>query len=213
MAEANKIIERILADARQEAEAIRAQAQERAAGIISEGEREAQKTQEDILKKAEDDAAERHRRIVSMDALEGRKATLAAKETLLEEAFQRAHRGLEEMDTPSYQKVIRSLLLAAVQTGAEEVIIAPADKKRITAEFIRGINDEIRTQGRAGCLTLKIEDRPLQGGFILRSGGIDINNSFAALLKSVREELEPKAAAILFPSNEGNTKEATADGQ
>ncbi|NLP18873.1 MAG: hypothetical protein GX376_07255 [Firmicutes bacterium] len=212
MAEANKIVERILADAQREAEAIIAQAQERAAGIISEGEREAEKTRQEILKKAQDAAAERHRRIVSMDALEGRKATLAAKEALLEEAFQRAHKELEEMDTPSYQKVIRSLLVPAVQTGAEEVIIAPADQDRITPDFIQGINDEIRTQGRAGCLTLKIEDRPLEGGFILRSGGIDINNSFAALLKSVREELEPKAAAILFPPDGGNAKEAAPDG-
>lgn len=212
MAEANKIVERILRDAQREAEAILAQAQERAAGIIAQGEREAEKLRQEILEKAQGDAAERQRRIISMDALEGRKATLAAKETLLEEAFARAHEGLVEMDTPSYQKIIRSLLLSAVQTGTEEVIIAPADADRISPEFIQAINAQLQRQGRAGSLTLKIEDRPLQGGFILRSGGIDINNSFAALLKSVREELEPEAAAILFPQSEGSAKEAAPHG-
>ena len=62
MAEANKIVERILRDAQREAEAILAQAQERAAGIIAQGEREAEKLRQEILEKAKD-AAERQRRI------------------------------------------------------------------------------------------------------------------------------------------------------
>jgi V/A-type H+-transporting ATPase subunit E len=213
MAGAEKIVERILADARQQAEALVAEAEEKAARIIAQGKEEAEKSRQEILERARATAEERRRRILTIAELEGRKAFLAAKEAMLEEAFTTALQELQKLDVPTYQKIIRSLLLASVQTGTEEVIISPADKDRVTPAFIKEVNRELKDQGRKGNLTLVVEDRPLGGGFILRSGGVDINNSFAAILKMQRDELEPEVAAILFPREEGGLKEAAPDGK
>ena len=213
MAGAEKIVERILADARQQAEAIVAEAKEKAAGILAQGEKEAERSRQEILERARTTAEERRRRIVTIAELEGRKALLAAKEALLEEAFTTALQELQQLDVPTYQRIIRSLLLASVETGSEEVVVSPADKDRVTPAFIEKINKELRNQGRKGNLTLVMENRPLEGGFILRSGGVDINNSFAAILKMQRDELEPEVAAILFPGEEGGLKEAAPDGK
>jgi len=213
MAGAEKIVERILADARQQAEAIVAEAKEKAAGILAQGEKEAERSRQEILERARTTAEERRRRIVTIAELEGRKALLAAKEALLEEAFTTALQELQQLDVPTYQRIIRSLLLASVETGSEEVVVSPADKDRVTPAFIEKINKELRNQGRKGNLTLVVENRPLEGGFILRSGGVDINNSFAAILKMQRDELEPEVAAILFPGEEGGLKEAAPDGK
>ncbi|MGI6142875.1 MAG: V-type ATP synthase subunit E [bacterium] len=213
MAGAEKIVERILADARQQADAIKAEAEEKAARIIAQGEQEAEKSRQELLERARATAEERRRRILTIAELEGRKALLAAKEALLEEAFTTALKELQKLDVSTYQGIIRSLLLASIQTGSEEVIISPADQDRLTPAFLEEINQEIKSQGRVGNLALVVEDRPLEGGFILRSGGVDINNSFAAILKMQRDELEPEVAAILFPGEEGGLKEAAPDGK
>lgn len=213
MAGAEKIVERILADARQHAAAIKAEAEEKAAGIIEKARSEAEKSRRRILDKARATAEERRRRILTIAELEGRKAVLAAKEALLEEAFATALKNLRELDTPSYQQVIRSLLLRSVRTGSEEVVISPEDQDRLTPEFITSVNQEIRLRTRGKGLTLASERRPLGGGgFVLRSGGVEINNSFAALLAMQREELEPEVAAVLFAGEEGGLKEANPDG-
>lgn len=146
MAGAEKIVERILADARQQAEALVAEAEEKAAGIIAQGEKEAEKSRQEILERARTTAEERRRRILTIAELEGRKALLAAKEAMLEEAFNTALQELQKLDVPTYQKIIRSLLLASVQTGSEEVIISPADKDRVTPAFIKEVNRELKGQ-------------------------------------------------------------------
>ncbi|MGI6575010.1 MAG: V-type ATP synthase subunit E [bacterium] len=214
MAGAEKIVERILADAKEQAEAIKKEAEEKAALIIKRAEAEVEKMQRQSEAKAKAEAEERRRRILTIAELDGRKAVLAAKEEMLEEAFATALKQLQALDIPSYQAIIRPLLLASSETGSEEVIISPADVERITPEFIAGVNAELRAQGKGQGLTLSEEKRPLPGGgFILRAGGVEINNSFAALLKLQREELEPQVAAILFAGEEGGAKEANLDGR
>ena len=72
MAGAEKIVERILADARQQAEALVAEAEEKAAGIIAQGEKEAEKSRQEILERARTTAEERRRRILTIAELEGK---------------------------------------------------------------------------------------------------------------------------------------------
>ena len=211
MAGAEKILEKIQGDARQQAAEIKREAEEKAAAIISAAEDEAAKSKEKILKKAKETAEEHRRRIRIITQLEGRKAVLQAKEDMLEEVFAASLQKLRELDAEAYRKLLRPMLLAAITTGDEEIIISPEDKERITPEFIESINQEIKDKKKGKGLTLSRETRPLNGGFVLRSGHIEINNSFAALLRQHREELEPAAADILFPEEEGGLKEANAD--
>ena len=51
-------------------------------------------------------------------------------------------------------------------------------------------------------LTLSEETRPIQGGFILTDGPVEVNCSFEAMLRLQREQLEKPAAEILFGKSE-----------
>ena len=53
-------------------------------------------------------------------------------------------------------------------------------------------------QGTA-MLTLSEETRPMQGGFILKNGRIEVNCTFDAMIRSEREQTAGAVAKLLFP--------------
>jgi V/A-type H+-transporting ATPase subunit E len=55
-----------------------------------------------------------------------------------------------------------------------------------------------RTTKIKGNLRLAGETRDIQGGFIIRSGDIEINNSLEAIVKMRRDKLEAEVVKTLF---------------
>ena len=49
-----------------------------------------------------------------------------------------------------------------------------------------------------GMLTLSEETRPIQGGFILVDGDVEVNCAFETLVRLQREKLEKEVADALF---------------
>jgi vacuolar-type H+-ATPase subunit E/Vma4 len=88
------------------------------------------------------------------------------------------------------------LMLDAVETGDEEVIV-DKNEKRIDQEFIKHINRELGS-GFKGNLRLANEKQNLGAGFILRRGKIKTNVSLDVLLERARKELEIELAKELF---------------
>ena len=82
-----KIIDRISGDAQAEIDAVLAQARDEAAEITAKYEAQAKAEADEILKRGAAAAAEREERLASMAQMEGRKAELAAKQEVIEEAF------------------------------------------------------------------------------------------------------------------------------
>ena len=71
-----------------------------------------------------------------------------------------------------------------------------ADKDKIPPNFGKP-RRELACYRRSGKPPLS--DAPdIKGGFILQSGGVEINNTFQALLEMQRDELEPEVASLLF---------------
>ena len=50
-----------------------------------------------------------------------------------------------------------------------------------------------------GLLTLSEQTRPLQGGFIMVDGDVEINCAFETLVRLQREKMEKEVAQVLFP--------------
>ncbi|HZK25029.1 MAG TPA: V-type ATP synthase subunit E [Oscillospiraceae bacterium] len=198
MSGAEKLKEKIVADATSEAEDLLAGARERAAASRDKAEAEAaakkQKIEADVAKKA----AELQRRDQTIAELDARKAILAAKEDLIEDTFKQALTRLQNLEPQAYQAILFNMLLATASTGSEEIIISPADKVHFSPEFLARVNKALTQEGKQGNLQLSAETRELQGGFVLSAGDVEINSSFAALLRMQRDQLEPEVAAILF---------------
>ncbi|HHX75478.1 MAG TPA: hypothetical protein GX699_11300 [Firmicutes bacterium] len=198
MSGAEKLTEKILGEAQSFAEQVMSGARQQAEAILTKARQEAENRRNQLLTEARQQAEEKKRRARTIAELEARKALLAAKKELIEDTFTRALERLQHMEPAEYEKVITSMLLAAAETGTEEIIVAAADRDRFTDSFLQRVNNELVKQGKQGKLTLAAETRDIQGGFILRTSDAEINSSFPALLRMQREQLEPDVAAILF---------------
>jgi len=200
MAGIESIIWRIENDAKEKARQILDNANERAQEILKKAEGEARAMTNDILSKSETEALEVKRRIFMAAELDMRKELLAAKQEMIEEAFEEAMCRIQAMDISTYQAYIKRWLLATDLDGEVQIIISDSDKERITPEFIADVNSELKMRGSNLVLHLSDEHRDIRGGFILNKGDIEINSSIEALMRASRDELEPEVAHVMFGS-------------
>jgi V/A-type H+-transporting ATPase subunit E len=205
MGKAEKLKQKILSDAEAEARKIIEEGEAEARGIIDEARAEAEKATRQYRERAEADAAEHIRRQTSLRELEARKAVLAEKGRLIEEVYDKVLESLREKDRSGGYKLTRDLLMKAVETGTEEIIVAPEDRKAIDRQFLDGLNAELVKAGKKGEVKLSEETRDIRGGFILKRGRVESNSSLDTLLTMLRDDVETRVAGILFgEAGEGN---------
>lgn len=184
-----KIIERIGEEFSLEIGRIKRETQDRVSEILKEAREKAASVKEEILKAASFEAQRRRDRILTTTNLETRRTVLEEKERLIEKAYQKALIKLTKLGKRPYQELIKKMLRKVAKTDAGEIILSREDNKRITPSFVKSINKDLK---------ISKDDRGISGGFILKKEKIEINNSFESLLRSKREELEPRLVKILF---------------
>jgi V/A-type H+-transporting ATPase subunit E len=198
MGKAEKLKQKILSDAEAEARKILEDGEAEAGLIRDETRAEADKATSEYQARAKADAAEHIRRQTSLRELEARKAVLAEKGRLIEEVFDKVLKSLREKDRAGGYGLTRELMMKDIETGTEEIIVAPEDRKAIEGSFIDSLNAELLKAGKKGEITLSDETRNIRGGFILRRGRAESNSSFDILLTMLRDDVETKVAGILF---------------
>lgn len=198
MAGIEKIKEKILQDSEAKADSIIADSKIQAQQIIEEANAKAAKKAEEIHKRASSEAADKLRINNSMLELEMRKEILSTKQQLIEEVFQGALESLSKMNNSEYEAMMQTLIVNAVETGEEEILLSKQDKTRLSGDFSNKVNQTLAQVGKKGNLKFSDETRDIIGGFVLKAKGVEINYSFEALLRMYRDEIEPEVAAILF---------------
>jgi len=196
MNNAEQVVEKILADAKAEAAKIKKQAEETQAteqAKLDEQLSEYKKQTDTLAQKAGEDKKAHLLAAARMDIA---KQLLAEKRKILDEVFDQARQQLENLPDEQYRKLMTGLMLEAVETGDEEVIIGN-EEKRIDQKFIKSINQQL-SPGRKGNLKLSEEKANLGRGFILKRGKIKNNVSIEVLLAQARKELEIESAKELF---------------
>lgn len=181
--EAQSEIDSVLANARQEAEAVASRYQVRAEAEAAE-----------LAAKYEKAAAEREERLVSAAHMKARKIHLAAKQQMVEKAYIRALEKLCSMPQEQYVDVLADLLIRASSTGTEEAVFSPADRENAGKAAVEKAN---KASGKK--LTIAEETLPIQGGFILRSGNVEVNCTFDTLVRLQKAETAGAVAKKLFP--------------
>ena len=194
--EAEQVVEKILADAKAEADKIKKQADDQEAAEqakLTERLDEYKKQTELLAQKAGEDE-ESH--ILAAARMDIAKQFLAEKRKILDEVFEQARRQLQDLPDKEYRALIKKLILDAVETGDEEVVI-DTNENRIDHEFIKQINRELGTGYKAN-LRLSDQRQDLGAGFILKRGKVKTNVSIEVLLDQARKELEIELAKELF---------------
>ena len=190
-----KIIDRISGDAQREVDDVLAQARAEADKILSQYQAQAQAEADDILTRGEKAAVERGERLASVAQLECRKDVLRAKQEVIEEAFQLAMDKLTQLPQEAYVSLLADLAVEASSKGNEKLIFSVADRARVGKAVVVAANQKL---GDRGQLTLAQETRPMQGGFILSDGAVEVNCTFETLVRLQRETLSTQVAGVLF---------------
>ena len=194
--EAEQVINKILSDARAEADKIAQEANDKAAAEQAkvDGQLAEYRRATDVLavKAAEDEKSH----ILAGARMEAAKEYLGAKTAILDAVFQKARQKLLELPDKEYRALMSRLLTEAVETGEEEVVIGRGEK-RIDQKLIDEVNGQL-TGEKKGKLKLAKDKHDLAGGLILRRGKIKTNVSVDVLLGQARNDLVIELAKDLF---------------
>jgi len=192
------INEKIISDARIQADKIVTQAEDNANNIIKKSEKEADNIKNIILGKNNQEASLKKSKILTEANLEARKTILLEKQKIMEGAFNKALESILKLDDKDYRNFIKKLILDNIEKGDDTIFIASSDKNKISKDFIEGINKKLETKGKKGELKLSTSYLPIKGGVIIGSGKVRKNISLELLLKKVREESEIEIGKYLF---------------
>lgn len=197
---AEKLRQKILADAEAEAGKIIQEGRDQAGKIKAETDAEVARIGAEFGEKAKAQAEEYIRRQISLRELEARKAVLTEKGSLIDEVFAKALEELRQRDRKGGYSLTRDLLLGAIEVGDEEIILSPEDRSGIGASFVEDLNKQLVKAGKRGEVKISSDTRDISGGFILRRGRAETNGSFDTLLAMLRDDIETEIAGLLFGS-------------
>ena len=191
-----QVIEKILSDARAEAEKIKSESEanlSREQGRLDEQLAKYGKETEELAKQK---GKEKKAHMLAAARMEISKEYLAEKRRILEDVFEKASAQIKQLPDEEYLKIMSKLMIEAVETGDEEVVVG-SEETRIDHEFIKMVNRKLGP-GFKGNLRLSEEKENIGGGFTLRRGKIKNNVSLDVLLEQGRKELEIELAKDLF---------------
>ncbi len=189
-----KITGRITADTQAEIDRVLTEAKAEAEKITAKYRAQADREAEDARAKNEKAAAEREERLVSVAQMEARKDLLSARQTQVENAFAQALEKLCAMPNERYIAVAAELLTQAAPEGRGEVVFSQADREKVGQAAVDAANKKLN-----GKLTLSDQTRLLKGGFILVDGSVEVNCTFDTLVRLQKGEMAGEVAKVLFP--------------
>lgn len=201
MSNLQNLTSKIMQDAELKAENTIKEARNKEIDIINRKKDLANKVARSMVESAEIENKALIERAISSAQLEARNKKLLAKQGIFNMIFDEVEDRLRKMNLDVYQQFVRSSILSLDIEGDEEIIMSIDDKAKLPNDFISNLNNELINSGRVGNLRLSEDSRDLRGGYILSKNGIDINNSFKAMITSLRDELEFGVNKILFEEN------------
>jgi V/A-type H+/Na+-transporting ATPase subunit E len=184
-----KIIDKILTDAKKYAEGVAAEAAVTAGVIIADAETAAEKLKNDARLRAEKEAENVLQRSRSSAELIGRNRLLEAKSELIDRAFALAKQKILNLDNNEYSAFMSAMLAEAVVPGGKYMMsVNKKDRETAKEVIIKSAAD----------ITLSDNDIDIGGGFILSCGDIETNCSVELIIAGLRGMLESEVYKTLF---------------
>ena len=125
--------------------------------------------------------------------MEGRKTILAAKQTVMEQVYDKALEKLLSLPRTQYIEVLAALLAQASPEGRGEAIFSAADRETAGQAAVDAANAKT-----GGHLMISAETAPIRGGFLLRQGSVEVNCAFETLVRLQKTETAGLVARKLF---------------
>ena len=195
MANINNLTSKILKDAEERKESILASGEEEKEKILSKKLAKAKELQEEIINKATAEAKSKKERILSSASLKVRNDKLLVKQEIIKEVFEKSIERLSSISGKELLDFIRESILSLGEIGEQTMTLNKTGMDIVDLTFMYELNQAL---GEKGNIKLSQEVGNFKGGFILEKDGIQINNTFEALVNSLKDELEFEVARALF---------------
>lgn len=191
-----KIIDQILADAKNEADSIVKDAQTEAQKILTESEKQSDNAVLEIQKKSKVQAENLKNRMHSSNDLYRRTQTLAVKQEVIAQIIEKAYREVCSLDTEQYFGMLEKMIEKYALAQSGKIYFSDKDLKAMP----KGFEEKIRTaaQKAGGKLELSGEGKNIENGFILSYKGIDENCTIKAIFDAYRDEMQDTVYALLY---------------
>lgn len=199
MAGIDKIKESILDEANKKANQIKSDAQAQAAAMIQAAQQKADERKLGIIEKAKAEVAQIEKRVHAAATLDSKKDRQKNRQGVVEQVFSATLDKLCNLPREQYIETAATMAAKLIETGKEEVVLSAKDRSEIGQQLVDRINQKIN----AGTVTLAADSANIKGGFLLRSGNIEINSSFETIIRMKKDQLEAEVYKMLF----GGSKE------
>lgn len=197
MSNLNNITSKIIKDAEEKRDEILNAAQVESDSIIAKETKKAKNLEVELIEKAKIEAKARENRVISNARLKVRNNELKAKQDMISKVFEKAVERLNSLSTLEYKEYILRALDSLDLEGTEILIINKKDEDVINNKFLLDLNNKLIGLGKKGKISI-LTNGNFNRGFILDRNGIQINNTFESLVKSLRSELELEVTKVLF---------------
>ena len=194
----DNITAKILSESTENAKIITDKAKEDAKIVVEKANQEAEALKDRMERQAREDAEVLKNRKLSVADLEARKMRLAAKQSIIAKSFDRALEKLEGMKKGEYvdflvKKIKEVSSDASIDGGV--IFLNKKDRETIGKEVIEKVNAGAKN---GASVTLGDETIGASGGFVLRSGSVEINSTLETMVGAVREDATAEVVGALF---------------
>jgi len=196
------IKDKIIEDALHEKEKIIKEANENIKKIRDNNQKELNSIKNNIMERCEQEAELKEKNIITEARLEANKEILSEKQAIIEEIFKEAENRIEKLDNKKYANFMEKLILENVENGEETLYFGDNERKEINQNFIKDINEKLKSQGKKGNLKISKKSMPIKGGIIIGTDEIRKNASLEVILEKIKEDIETKLNQFLFQKNE-----------
>jgi V/A-type H+-transporting ATPase subunit E len=196
----DKITEKIIAENEIEINEILSKAQAHSKQIIDDANKAAEKVEAEIFSKAQKTAEGERARIISMADSEIRKINLSNKQKLIDLCFSRALDKLLNLKQDEYIELLTDMIAYYIKNGKEEILLGKNDALNIGDKMLAQLKNKISQQKPDIDFNVVISKHTLlkDGGFILKDGNVEINNTFEMIILNQKEEILKELADVLF---------------
>ncbi len=127
-----------------------------------------------------------------------RKQALAVRRQIVDDAFREAAKAVADLPDGQYRALVTAMLLEIAWQGDAELVVSGLDKERLGIGFPQEIEALRRDKGLAGAFRYSADDLHVHGGFVVRTGEMEINGALEVVLAGIRPKLERRVAEVLF---------------
>ncbi|MCE5185559.1 MAG: V-type ATP synthase subunit E [Planctomycetaceae bacterium] len=197
---AEQVVEKILSQARGEADTILGEAKAKADAQAKQTQAELAEFNKQTQTLARAAADDKVRRMLAQARMAHARQLLGERGEVLDGIFAKALDKLNQLPDEQYLALMKKLMTRAVETGDEEVVVGK-NEKRINEDFVKKVNRDLGT-GFKGSLKLSSRRADITGGFLLSHGRVQANVSSEVLIGQARERMEIELANELFGSRD-----------